>query len=191
MPRKSIDRSLIVHTAAEIADADGLSQVTLAAVAERLGIKSPSLYNHVQGLPGLRTGLAYYGLLQLRESLARAAVGKSGEAAIDAIGFAYVNFVRQHPGVYEATISPPDFNNPDIQAASDSILELLLDVLGEYKYEQADAFHVVRGLRSLLHGFATLEMKQGFRMELERDESLKRMLHTYVRGLEAAGPGLK
>ncbi|WP_374019809.1 TetR-like C-terminal domain-containing protein [Paenibacillus thiaminolyticus] len=191
MPRKSIDRSLIVHTAAEIADADGLSQVTLAAVAGRLGIKSPSLYNHVQGLPGLRSGLAHYGLLQLRESLARAAVGKSGEAAIDAIGFAYVNFVRQHPGVYEATMSPPDFNDPDIQAASDSILELLLDVLGEYKYEQNDAFHVVRGLRSLLHGFATLEMKQGFRMELERDESLKRMLHTYVRGLEAAGPGTK
>lgn len=80
MPRKSIDQSLIVHTAAEIADADGLSQVTLAAIAGRLGIKSPSLYNHVQGLTGLRTGLAHYGLIQLESAGARGGreIGRGG-----------------------------------------------------------------------------------------------------------------
>ncbi len=49
-----IDRARVVEVAAELADANGLDQLTLAQVAARLGVRLPSLYNHVDGLPGLR-----------------------------------------------------------------------------------------------------------------------------------------
>jgi len=43
----------VVEEAARIADAEGLAEVTLARVAESLGVRAPSLYNHVEGLPGM------------------------------------------------------------------------------------------------------------------------------------------
>ncbi len=51
----------MVGTAAALADEQGLDGVTLAALALRLGIRTPSLYNHVAGLEGLRRELALFG----------------------------------------------------------------------------------------------------------------------------------
>lgn len=48
-PRIGLTLLKIVETAAEIADANGIQEVTLASLAQRLGIRSPSLYNHVKG----------------------------------------------------------------------------------------------------------------------------------------------
>ena len=47
-PRIGLTLPKIVETAAEIADTNGIQEVTLASVAQRLGIRSPSLYNHVR-----------------------------------------------------------------------------------------------------------------------------------------------
>lgn len=43
--------------------------------------------------------------------------------------------------------------------------------------------HAVRGLRSIVHGFATLEAGGGFGMPLDRDESFLRLLRAYLAGL--------
>ena len=51
----------VVEAAAAIADRDGLEAATLTAVAGELGIKTPSLYNHLRGLSGLRRLLAIHG----------------------------------------------------------------------------------------------------------------------------------
>lgn len=48
-PRIGLTLPKIVETAAEIADTNGIQEVTLASLAQRLGIRSPSLYNHVKG----------------------------------------------------------------------------------------------------------------------------------------------
>ena len=52
----------IVETAAEIADANGVQEVTLASLAQTLGVRSPSLYNHVKGLQDVRKNLGIYGI---------------------------------------------------------------------------------------------------------------------------------
>ena len=53
-PRAGVDRARVVEVAAKLADEVGLEALTLAQVAARLNVKLPSLYNHVDGLPGLR-----------------------------------------------------------------------------------------------------------------------------------------
>jgi len=45
------------------------------------------------------------------------------------------------------------------------------------------AIHAVRGLRSIAHGFATLELAGGFGMPLDCEESFLRLLRAYVTGL--------
>ena len=59
MPRAGLDAQAVVVAAAELADADGLEQVTLAGLASRLGVRAPSLYAHIGGQPALN---AYAGI---------------------------------------------------------------------------------------------------------------------------------
>ncbi|GAX91699.1 TetR-like C-terminal domain-containing protein [Effusibacillus lacus] len=64
-PRIGLDLHTILQADTEIADTYGLDEVTLASLAKKLRIRPPSLYNHVDGLHGLRKNLAIYGMEQL------------------------------------------------------------------------------------------------------------------------------
>ncbi|WP_027415989.1 TetR/AcrR family transcriptional regulator [Aneurinibacillus terranovensis] len=181
--RRGLDKMTVLKAAAELADREGFDKITLASVAKKLQIRLPSLYNHVEGLAGLKKELALYSIRKLKNQLAEAAIGKSGAEALYSIGIAYVSFVRRHPGLYEAMMGAPDFLNPDIQAAGNEIVALLLHVLEAFELDPINAIHTVRGLRSIVHGFASLELRKGFNMDVNTDESLIHILHTYVAGL--------
>jgi AcrR family transcriptional regulator len=184
-PRKRIDRQRVLEVSIALADAHGFEAVTLASVADQLGIRIPSLYNHVSGLSGLRHEMALWGVRQLAEHLRRAAVGKAGDEAVISLAHAYRQFARLHPGIYTATLraAPPD--EPNLAAAGQEVLEIVLAVLAPYRLSPEDTLHVVRGLRSLLHGFVDLENAGGFGMVLDRDESFHRLVELFVQGLHA------
>lgn len=61
---------------ADLADAHGLENLTLAQVASAVGVRLPSLYNHVQGLEGLHRDLALLAAEDLVRVLGHAAIGK-------------------------------------------------------------------------------------------------------------------
>lgn len=184
--RAGITREQVVAVAAELADAQGLAQLTLAQVAEQVGVRLPSLYNHVEGLPGLRRELTFLGLHQLGDCISRAAIGKAGDDAVLAIAQAYRRYVLAHPGVYAATVQAPTPDDQALAEASRAIVEVVLAVLAPYGLADQAAIHAVRGLRSLIHGFATLEAAGGFGLPLDRDESFLWLLHAYLAGLQAA-----
>jgi AcrR family transcriptional regulator len=182
--RPGINKTIVLQAALELANELGLEQVTLALLSKKLNIRTPSLYNHIEGMTGLRKDLAKWGLQKLIERLTDAAFGKSGEDAIHAISVAYLSFVRQYPGMYEATIAAPEKNDTELQALAEDVLNLLFRVLDAFKLERDDALHAVRGLRSIAHGFATLEMKKGFGLALDRDESFRRLVNHFIAGLK-------
>jgi AcrR family transcriptional regulator len=62
MPRRGLDAERVVDAAAQLADAHGLQAVTLARVAGELGVRAPSLYNHVEGRDGLLRAVASWAL---------------------------------------------------------------------------------------------------------------------------------
>ncbi|MEW9670101.1 TetR-like C-terminal domain-containing protein [Ammoniphilus sp. 3BR4] len=184
-PRIGLDLPTILQVATEMADAHGLDEVTLALLAKKLEIRPPSLYNHVHGLNGLRKKLAIHGLEQIHSTLTRAAVGRSGDDAVRALGIAYVAFARAHPGLYEATLRAPDPLDPDIQRAGSEIVDLAVRVLNAYGLGNEATLHAVRGLRSILHGFASLEQSGGFGIPLDVDVSLRLMIDTFLAGIHA------
>lgn len=184
-PSVGIDRVQVVASAAEIADEGGFDQLTLARVAARLGVKLPSLYNHIDGLSGLRHELALLGGRQLLEQVSRAAIGKAEDAAVLAVADAMRAYIRSHPGVYAATIQAPAADDQAFQQISESIIEVLCAILAPYELDQAATIHAVRGLRSIVHGFGTLELADGFGLPLDRDESFRRLLRAYIAGLRA------
>lgn len=185
-PRMGLTLSTVIQAAARLADQKGLDAVTLAKLARKLNIRTPSLYNHIDGLGGLRRELALLGIQELYRVMAEAGSHCTGPDAIRAMGYAYVDYVRNRPGLYEATFRTPDFADAVIQQANTRTLELVVHSLQECGLSGEDAVHAVRGFRSLLHGFASLESKGGFGMPLDVDESLRRLIDTFLLGIQHA-----
>ncbi|MBT2287825.1 WHG domain-containing protein [Paenibacillus albidus] len=183
-PRAGLDAQTLVIAAAELADEQGMEEVTLAALAVKLGVRSPSLYNHINGLQGLRTLLAVHGLEHLYTAMSHAAEGLHGDEAVQAMGQAYVDFARKRPGLYETTLRAPEQEHTALEKAGERILKLIIEVLGSYNLGEEAELHAVRGLRSILHGFASLEHKGGFGMPLDTNISLTRLIQTYIAGIE-------
>ncbi|TCS96613.1 TetR/AcrR family transcriptional regulator [Hazenella coriacea] len=182
-PRIRLDLNTILEAAIEIADTQGVDEVTLASLAKKLKIRPPSLYNHVDGLLGLRKELAIYGLKQLHFHLTQAVIGRSGDEAVHALAKAYVEFAREHPGLYEATLRSLKPYDQDIQRVGDDIVDLVVRVLNVYGLKDEAALHTVRGLRSIFHGFASLEQRGGFGLPLDLDESLRLLIDTFLAGI--------
>jgi AcrR family transcriptional regulator len=185
-PKAGLDHSAVVGAAAALADAAGLDQLTLANLAAQLGVRTPSLYNHVAGLPGLHRDLALLGTRELCARLSRAAIGKSGDAAVEAICYAYRAFVNERPGLYAATVRSvllADQPDSELNAAQEETVEVVLMVLAAYHLSGEDAIHAARGLRSVIHGFATLEAAGGFGIPLDLDISFQRLIQTFIAGL--------
>ncbi|MNI01203.1 Bacterial regulatory protein, tetR family [compost metagenome] len=184
-PRAGLDTHTLVLAAAEIADEQGIEEVTLAALAARLGVRSPSLYNHINGLQGLRSLLAVHGLELLNAAIAAASEGLKGDAAVYAMGQAYVDFARKHPGLYETTLRAPEEGHSELERASEQVLSLIIGLLSCYGLDAEGELHAVRGLRSLLHGFAALENKGGFGMPLDTNISLNWLISTFIAGIRS------
>ncbi|MGO4107684.1 WHG domain-containing protein [Paenibacillus sp. YAF4_2] len=183
-PRLGLDLSTIIQKAAQLADENGLESVTLASLAQKLGIRSPSLYNHVDGLSGLKEKLALYGLKNLHNKLLRAAAGRSGDDAVFAIGRAYITFAREHPGLYEATLPAQHSDDAELLKVSEELIQLIIQVMHHaYDMKKEDTIHLVRGFRSLMHGFASLERSGGFGLPVNLDESIQVVLQAYLSGI--------
>jgi AcrR family transcriptional regulator len=183
VPRRGIDRARVIEAAAAIADAEGLEAVTLARIADRLGVRSPSLYKHVAGLDGVRSGLAARSTRELADALRRAATGRSGAAAIAAVAQAQRDYALAHPGRYATTVAAPAPSNAEHLAAAADAVEVVEAVLAGHGLAGADLVHAVRALRSAVHGFAAIEAAGGFGMPADRDESFRRLVAALAAGL--------
>ena len=80
--RAGLTPEKVVAEAGALADERGISALSLAPLAERLGVRVPSLYKHVGGLDDLHRRLALAGLRDLAEVLGGATVGRSGLDAL-------------------------------------------------------------------------------------------------------------
>lgn len=181
--RAGLDRAAVVDAAATLADAAGGREVTLADLAAHLGVRTPSLYNHITGQEGLRRELALLGVRELGARLGRAAIGKAGDDAVLALARAYRTFARERPGVYATTLRAPAPDDEALRAASEEVLAVLRAVLESYGLRDESAVHAIRGLRSLLHGFVSLELAGGFGLPVDVDESFVRLVRVFVGGL--------
>jgi AcrR family transcriptional regulator len=186
MPRAGLDAQAVVVAAAELADADGLEQVTLAGLASRLGVRAPSLYAHIGGLADLRRRIAARGAFELTAELQAAAAGRAGGDALLAIANAYRAYALAHPGTYEALQRAPELNDPDSEAAARRLVDVVVAVLRGYGLEGDDAIHGVRIVRAALHGFVTLEAGGGFGLPLPVDATFERLVAALDRGLTRA-----
>ena len=181
-----LDRERVVRAAADLVNAEGAGALTINRLARELNVQPPSLYNHVDGLEDLQRKLALLNAHRLGECITQAAVGQTGAPAVRSVAQAYRAYILQNPGLYFASLrASGNQPQPDagLQEAEARIVQVVLAILKPFGLSGEDALHAVRGLRSLVHGFASLEASGGFGLPLECDESFRRLVEMFVRGM--------
>jgi AcrR family transcriptional regulator len=184
VPRAGLTRERVAEEAAALADEVGLHGLTLVALATRLGVRQPSLYNHIDSLAGLRRDIAVNAKRDLGLVLARASVGRSGADAIAAMSYAYRAWALEHPARYEASNLMPAPGDVEDEATSVAAIQVIADVLTAYHLEGDDAVDAIRAFRSSLHGFVTYETAGAFRWSADVDRSFDRLVGGFVVALE-------
>ncbi len=183
--RAGLDRAAVVHAAAALVNAEGVEALTINRLARELGVQPPSLYNHIHGLADLRRELALLSTRALGERIVTAVIGKSGPAGVMAMANAYRGYIQEFPGLYLSSLrASGNLERPDLElkAAEESVVGVALALMESFGLAGEDAIHAVRGLRSVVHGFATLEVEGGFGIPLDLDESFRRLVETVIRG---------
>ncbi|MGH3736050.1 MAG: TetR/AcrR family transcriptional regulator [Micromonosporaceae bacterium] len=189
MPRVGLSTAAVVDTALRLVDADGADALTLAAVASRAGVAAPSLYKHVGSLAELRTLVGVRVTEELAERLGTAVIGRSGDDAVATLMRTYRDYVRQHPARY-AALPPDPLHHPELAAAGNRLLDVVLAVLRGYDLAGTDLIHATRALRSVAHGFASIEASGGFGLPQDVDETYQRLIEMYLASLPRRTPDL-
>ena len=186
MPRAGLSSDDVVVSAAGLADEIGFQGVTMGLLADRLGVRAPSLYKHVGGLADVQHQLATLALSELGELIRDAVQGKAGYDALAAMMTAIRGYVSAHPGRYMATTGA-ETTGPDdpLQAASIRVIDTIAAVLRGYGITEDKMTHAIRTIRSTIHGFAVLEASRGFQWDADPDESFEWMIRFVDRGLRS------
>jgi AcrR family transcriptional regulator len=177
----------VVAAGADLADEVGLARLTMGSLAERLGVRTPSLYKHVVGQDDLNRRIAVLALGQAADAVGSAVQGYAGRDALAAAARAFRAFVVAHPGRYAATVGvEPAGPDDPLAAEGRRLLDSFMAVLRGYAIAPKDVDHALRTLRSLCHGFATLQAAGGFQWSADIDESFEWLIAFADQGLRAA-----
>ena len=187
MPRAGLSESRIVSEAEALLDEAGPDGLTMTALAERLGVRQPSLYKHVSGTAGLNRSISLRAKRELGDTLARAAVGRAGPDAILAVAHAYRRWALAHPGRYAATQRAGSRDDAITLAAEQATVEVVADVLSGFRLAEDQMIDAIRMVRSALHGFVVLEANGGFGLPEDIDRSFDKLVEGLVRALSTWG----
>ena len=181
--RVGLDSATVVEAAARLVDEEGIEQLTLSRLAERLGIRTPSLYNHITSLAGLKHDLTLYCLRDLLDRLLRATSGKARAEAVIALADTYRAYGRETPGRYAFSLQAPDPGDQEVLEISQQLVDVVQAVLAPYALGEEGAIHAIRSLRSIVQGFISLEIAGGFGMPVDMDASFHWLINLFIAGL--------
>jgi hypothetical protein len=95
-------------------------------------------------------------------------------------------YVTAHPGRYAATTgATPTGPEDPLAVALQRTLGSFAAVLRGYRLDPDEEIHALRTLRSMLHGFLSLEVGDGFRYATDVSTSFRWMTELFHQGLRA------
>lgn len=178
----------IVAAGRELLEAGGLDAVTMLAVAERVGVRAPSLYKRFSDRGALIGAIGGAALKDLADALEPFARGSDPSAALLEIAVAFRAFAKRNPRAYELLFMnlPPGSRPPaefNARAAA-PLLEVTERLVGE-----DHGLEAARLVTAFAHGFVSMEITGAFRLGGDVDEAYRYGVGVLVDALaDRAGP---
>ncbi len=171
--KAGVDNVSIVSAASALLDEQPQRELSMTELAERIGIRTPTLYHHVGGLAQLRHAVRLATLDALSAQLRRAVDDATAKGKLAALMRAYRRFATEHAGTYPLTVRAPERDDPAQVALDTAILDTVRDALAPYHLPAGTFVTTARGLRSFVHGFVSLEAAGGFGLPDDIDASFE------------------
>lgn len=184
MARIGIDKNLIISRAAQMANEVGIENITLKMLADDLGIKSPSLYNHIAGLEDLKRQLMIYGWKQMEERILQSAIGIAGYEAIKAGCYAFYEYAIENPGVFNAMLWYNKFQSTENMEATSGLFTILVKITSSLNISEENCNHIIRTLRGFLEGFSLLVNNGAFGNPISIADSFEISLNVLIEGIK-------
>ncbi|EOQ87649.1 WHG domain protein [Leptospira yanagawae serovar Saopaulo str. Sao Paulo = ATCC 700523] len=176
-----INRNLVLDVAWDTIQNVGFSEFRLSTVAETLGIRTPSLYNHITDTEDIFREMKIRALRLLGDNLNE--VLKQNQVRSKRISNflqTYRRFAKEYPHLYPLVISSTEFD-PELKRFGDRILQLCLDAFHFVNLDK-ETVHKIRIIRSFVHGFIDLEREGGFGRKESVDESFQKLTESLETG---------
>jgi AcrR family transcriptional regulator len=158
-------RAEIIRAARELLEDEGEAALTMRRVADRLGIRAPSLYKHLPDKAELEVALVAEGLEEFGEAFRRAGPSLSGLAR------AYRSWALDHPHLYRLTNDRPLPRGRLPQGLEARAAEPLLAALGDPDR--------ARAAWAAAHGLASLELAGRFPDDADLDAAWAAMVRAF------------
>lgn len=150
-------RDEIIAAARELMDEGGLDALSMRRVAEAVGIRAASLYEHVAGKAELEVFIAESGLHELARALAGA------DDSLRSIALQYRRWALQHPALFRVTMQRQLRGDLLATGTEASVSSRLLALTGGDRYRA----HVYW---ATAHGLIDLELTGSYLTVEEIDE---------------------
>ena len=155
--------------AEDIVDESGWDSLTMAALAASVGMRSPSLYNHVANLDSLRAEVQVRTMRRLGTELASAAMGRVGRSGFVEMASTYRAFALRQPHRYDGATRTP-IDRTAFQEASEPANGALAAIVRSYGVAPERVLLAQLGVFAALHGAVALEIHGFFGDVVDGDQ---------------------
>jgi len=178
--QRRLTNALVLTAAIEAVEEKGLYELSINDLASRLGVKPPSLYNHINGLDDVRKQLTEEVIARMETSIRDSAVGRSGENALKEMALAYRKFAKENPELYKAFANSRQPKDPKIEEQMQSLTKVLFQVLESCGLSSEKEVHFIRLFHCGLHGFVSLEASGFFHSNVNADDSFTELIQNHA-----------
>jgi AcrR family transcriptional regulator len=161
----------IAAAALELLETEGADALTMRRLAQRLGIRAPSLYKHFEDKAALEAALAAVGLEESAREF-EAAVEGSAEP-IRALAHAYRAFALRRPALYRLMTEQPLPRDRLPAGVEERAARPVLDAAGG---DEAAA----RAIWAFAHGLTMLELNGRFPPHADVDAAWERGVQAFA-----------
>ncbi|MFJ8580890.1 TetR/AcrR family transcriptional regulator [Micromonospora sp. NPDC093277] len=155
--------SEVVQAGRDILESAGLAGLTMQAVADRVGVRAPSLYKRVRNRDDLVRLITEVTIRDLGERLATIRAGTDPRRDLAELARALRAFARACPMGYQLIFAPtPGLAAPSIEAmthAIEPVMRVAVDLAGEQH-----ALEAARTFTAWANGFIGMELAGAFKL---------------------------
>ena len=184
MFHKGLNKEIIVNAAKELIEQEGVQNFSMRKLADKLEIKTASLYTHIESMEALYTEAGLSALKSQMEELSDAIGEKRRDDAVTILAYSYRKFATEHEELYKIIMQIPTGNDDILKEAAAMTAEPFMKVLNDYQLSQKQKMHWQRILRGMMHGFVS-EEKAGYftHYPVSIDDSYKSAVQCVIDGL--------